>query len=286
MKKSRFCLYLSIGLLSIVTNGCVRSSQNHNETLQNGNLTDTINTSNSDSLTDVYKSIDGLEIPLTRNAGEVVTHGGFALEYNEEHEQASWVAYLLTSKKANRGVERSNSFKPDPKVSTQTANDKDYAGSGYDRGHLAPAADMSWSTTAMKESFYYSNMSPQEPGFNRGIWKKLEEQVRFWAETYDSLFVVIGPILEPGLPTIGSNKVSVPKSYYKALLCYSSNYTLALGFILPNRNSSEPLLNFAVSIDSLEKITNIDFFHLLPNPVEEKMESKLCIDCWIWKRSK
>ncbi len=122
-------------------------------------------------------------------------------------------------------------------------------------------------------------MSPQEPGFNRGIWKKLEEQVRFWAETYDTLFVVTGPMLEPGLPTIGSNKVSLPRAYYKALLGYNSTYKLALGFILPNSISSEPLQNFAVSIDSLKKITNIDFFHLLPDPIEVEMESIICIDC-------
>lgn len=279
-------MFLFYSVLSILAIGCTKKSKNQNEFQQNENLTDTINTSNSDSLTYVYKSIDGLEIPLTLDAGEIVTHGGFTLEYNEEHEQAVWVAYLLTSEKAKRGVERSNSFKPDPKVSTQTANDEDYAGSGYDRGHLAPAADMSWSTTAMKESFYYSNMSPQVPGFNRGIWKKLEEQVRIWAETYDTLFVVTGPILESGLPTIGSNKVSVPKAYYKALLRYNSKYTLALGFILPNSNSSEPLQNFAVSIDSLEKITNIDFFHLLPDPIEVEMESIICVDCWMWKSNK
>lgn len=286
MKKSRFSLYLLISVLSIITIGCARSSQNHNDTQQNRVAEIPMLNSYSNPVAFPYKPIENLEKPFKANNGEIVIHSGLSLEYNEEHEQAVWVAYLLTSEKVKKGVERTNSFKPDPKVSTQTANDKDYAGSGYDRGHLAPAADMSWSTTAMKESFYYSNMSPQEPGFNRGIWKKLEEQVRVWAETYDTLFVVTGPILEPGLPTIGLNKVSVPKAYYKALLRYNSTHSLALGFVLPNSKSSEPLQNFAVSIDSLEKITNIDFFHLLPDPIEEEMESKICFDCWIWKSNK
>ncbi|MFZ9657177.1 MAG: DNA/RNA non-specific endonuclease, partial [Crocinitomicaceae bacterium] len=146
--------------------------------------------------------------------GEIIlSHTAYSFSYNEEHEQANWVAYLLTKTHLGSGVERSDRFMEDPIVSTGTATNADYAKSGYDRGHLAPAADMSWSETVMQESFYYSNMSPQLPGFNRGIWKRLEEQVRTWAEFYDSIYVVTGPVLSPELPKIGPNQVSVPKYY-------------------------------------------------------------------------
>ena len=111
------------------------------------------------------------DIPKVCKSDVVVSHVGYSFLYNEEHEQASWMAYELTKEETTKAFERTNQFKPDPSVSTLTAHDADYAGSGYDRGHLAPAADMGWSSSAMAESFYYSNMSLQVPGFNRGVWK-------------------------------------------------------------------------------------------------------------------
>jgi hypothetical protein len=122
-----------------------------------------------------------LACPLPLPEEQIISHTAYLLSYNEEHEQANWVAYMLTSSKLGSGLERSNRFLEDPLVASGTATNADYAKSGYDRGHLAPAADMSWSMQVMQESFYYSNMSPQLPGFNRGIWKKLEEKVRDWA---------------------------------------------------------------------------------------------------------
>ena len=104
---------------------------------------------------------------------QIVNHLGYSLSYNEKNEQASWVAYELTADQVRGTVKRKDSFRSDPLIKTGSASLSDYKGSGYDRGHLAPAADMKWSTTAMSESFFMSNMSPQLPGFNRGIWKKL-----------------------------------------------------------------------------------------------------------------
>lgn len=234
----------------------------------------------------IFRPIANLELPKTRPTDTIISHIGFSFVYNEKHEQASWVAYYLTRERALKGAERTNNFKPDPKVSTQTANDKDYAASGYDRGHLAPAGDMTWSPEAMTESFYYSNMSPQVPSFNRGIWKKLEDQVRTWAATYDSLYIVTGPILEDGLPTIGENKVSIPRIYYKAILRYRNNDISSIGFLIPNKGLNEPLQNFTVTIDSLENLTGIDFFYLLPDYLEETVEKAICIDCWSWKGKK
>ena len=166
-------------------------------------------------------SITKLEIPKTNSKDKIITHTGYSLLYNETHEQANWIAYDLTAEETNKLFERTDKFISDPKVKTGTASDKDYKGSGYDRGHLAPASDMGWSTTAMAESFYYSNMSPQTPSFNRGIWKKLEELVRTCAIENNTIYVVTGPVLTNGLQTIGPNKVSVPNYYYKVVLDYS-----------------------------------------------------------------
>ena len=147
---------------------------------------------------------------------------------------------------------------------------------------MAPAGDMGWSVTSMAESFYYSNMSPQEPGFNRGIWKKLEELVRTWAIDYQSIYVVTGPILTKGLKTIGEHHVAVPKYYYKVILDYHSSGAKGIGFILPNSSSSKCLRSYAVTIDSVEHFTGIDFFPQLPDDQEKVIESTITLSSWIW----
>jgi endonuclease G len=212
----------------------------------------------------------------------VIKHLGYAFQYSEKHEQAFWVGYELTKKETEKAFERTDEFIPDPAVSTGTATVADYAKSGYDRGHLAPAADMGWSQQAMAESFYFSNMSPQEPGFNRGIWKNLEEQVRTWAKAYDSIYVVTGPVLKDGLVQLGPNGVSIPKYYYKVILDNTGDDAKAIGFLMPNQASKEPLEKFAVSVDQVEQETGIDFFNKLPDSRENAFEKEVCIPCWTW----
>ena len=228
----------------------------------------------------ITPAIHHIEMPLIKKGDDIIKHTGFTLCYNEQHEQASWVAYELTDIKANGQEARTNKFVIDPLVSTGTADNRDYGGSGYDRGHLAPAADMAWSETTMQESFYFSNMSPQTPSFNRGIWKKLEEQVREWAIENKIIYVTTGPVLSDHLPQIGPNKVSVPQFYYKVLLDFDKPEQKAIGFILPNEASSGELSTFAVSIDSVEAITGINFFHHLPDDIEQLLESRFDAKKW------
>ena len=196
------------------------------------------------------------------------------------------MAYELTKKETEKAYSRTDNFIPDPFVKTGTAGQADYSGSGFDRGHLAPAADMGWSKQAMEESFYFSNMSPQAPSFNRGIWKRLEEQVRSWAIVYDSVYVVTGPVLQEGLPTIGANKVSVPKYYYKVILDNTGKDKKAIGFLMANEASKGELTAFAVPVDRIEKETGIDFFNKLPDNFESKVEKELCLTCWSWSITK
>ena len=223
-----------------------------------------------------------LELPLMKGNIPIIKHLGYAFQYSEKHEQAFWVGYELTKKETEKAFERTDEFIPDPAVSTGTATVADYLKSGYDRGHLAPAADMGWSQQAMAESFYFSNMSPQVPGFNRGIWKNLEEQVRTWAKAYDSIYVVTGPVLKDGLVQIGSNGVSIPKYYYKVILDNTGDDAKAIGFLMPNQASKEPLEKFAVSVDQVEQETGIDFFNKLPDSRENAFEKEVCIPCWTW----
>lgn len=224
---------------------------------------------------------DGLEIPA--HAGQRLTrHFAYTLLYNEKHEQAAWVAYQLTKNETVRVYERSNDFNEDPLIASGSATDFDYKRSGYDRGHLAPAADMGWSATAMRESFYYSNMSPQDPGFNRGIWKRLEEQVRTWAWENEAIYVVTGPVLTTNLSQIGINDVSIPNYYYKVILDYSQPAIKAIAFLMPNQSSKASLQSYVVTINELEQLTGINFFPALPDKQEEQLENQRCESCWTW----
>ncbi len=227
--------------------------------------------------------VSGLELPQLNSVNDkVIRKTGFSLLYNEVHEQASWVAYQLTQSETQGFIERTDNFRVDPMVKTGSATSADYQGSGYDRGHLAPAGDMGWSSLAMSESFYYSNMSPQVPAFNRGIWKRLEEQVRFWAVDNDTVYVVTGPVLSGDLPKIGPSQVSVPRYYYKVLLDYSEPKVKGIGFVMPNMGLKLPLQNYAVSIDSVERLTGINFFPKLVDNQEEIIEKTVCLSCWNW----
>ncbi len=209
-------------------------------------------------------------------AGELINHTHFALDYNEEHEQPNWVYYTLTSENIAGPAKRSNRFKSDPKVSTGSATTADYTGSGYDRGHLCPAADMSQSTTAMNETFYMSNMSPQAPSCNRGVWKNSEEFLRRLitekSNRIDTLYVVTGPIFRDNRGAIGTNNVTVPGSYYK--VAYSPQQSKMWAFVIPNEKSESPLDTFRTTVDRVEELIGVDLYYQLPRNLQQQLESK------------
>jgi DNA/RNA endonuclease G, NUC1 len=213
-------------------------------------------------------------------AKDLVRHKYYTLSYNEKYEQANWVYYVLTdSMVIAGGQERTNKFKVDELVPTGSAKSSDYTKSGYDRGHLCPAADMDFNRVAMEESFFMSNVSPQAPDFNRGIWKDLEIQVRDWAKQKHKLYVVTGPVFSDNKGTIGQDNVLVPGYFYKVLYDDTTHPEI-IAFVLPNRKSDRPLSDFAVSVDELERITGFDFFSELPDNIENKIESKVELAGW------
>lgn len=220
--------------------------------------------------------------PLTGLEDTLLSYAGFDLAYNESHEQASWVAYILTGQEAtSQKVPRRDRFRSDRSILTGSASLADYRNSGFDRGHLAPAADMKWDSAAMAESFLFSNMSPQVPGFNQGIWKKLEEQVRRWAEEKDSLYVITGPVLDSTGITIGSNRVSVPAQYFKVLVDLSPPDHSFIAFLIPNKKSEQDLFSYALSVDSLESCTGYDFFSSAPDQASIMwLEEKIDLEQW------
>jgi endonuclease G len=212
--------------------------------------------------------------------GRVYAYRHFSLSYLEKHEQAQWVAYELNRQHLQGHVSRTNDYREDPAIRTGSAELTDYRRSGYDRGHLAPAGDMKFAYEAMSESFFLSNMSPQVHAFNGGVWHRLENQVRDWAQEKEQLYVITGPVLSlPPLDRIGPNRVSVPAAFYKVLYAPQSQQAIAL--LLPHRASDQELEAFVVSIDSLEEVCEIDFFPYLPDSLENELEAKKSLGGWL-----
>lgn len=210
----------------------------------------------------------------------IVKHSYFTLSYSERDEQAEWVAYKLTKNNFYNRISRTNDYREDSLIPTGSSLLTDYYRSGYDRGHLAPAGSMKINQLSMSESFYMSNMSPQKAEFNRFIWKDLEELIRNWVTTSDSLFVVTGPLLDNPIAYIGTNNVAVPRAFYKTILGYKNSEPKGIAFIIPNERSTKPLSYFAVSIDQVEDITGIDFYYNLDKNFQQNIESTIKFIEW------
>lgn len=234
--------------------------------------------------TKTFKIPANAEIPRlqVKRDEQVIQHDGYTVSYNSDYKIANWVAYELTAEEAkSKKTERSNKFTPDPKVKGATATNEDYTRTGYDRGHMAPAGDMKWSAKAMRESFYFSNICPQKPGLNRGIWKELEEQSRMWAMDNGHLLIATGPVITDDMRRLGKNRIGVPDAFYKVICFVSGNKYKGIAFLLENRDYGDASLkSVAIPIDSVEKVTGIDFFPALPDDLEKEMEASVDWSSW------
>lgn len=219
-----------------------------------------------------------LEIPSMPKGkqGQVIQRTGYTLAYDKKTKTPQWVAWELTKEETKGNHERTDKFLPDPNVEGAKVVTTDYTGSGYDRGHMAPAGDMKWSKKAMEESFYMSNICPQIHHLNTGDWNELEANTRKWARRYGSVYVTCGPIYNGSRRTqyIGKNRVKVPDAFFKVILIQSPKKTCALGFFFENEAGQRPLNEYLVSIDYLEQTTGIDFFPALPDELENTLEAE------------
>lgn len=236
----------------------------------------------SDTLMSIPSGSDvmsNLEIPyrLEDTEADIVEHMGYTLSYNHDYRVPNWVAYELRSSELLRSdLSREDRFSPDPDIKGRQAYDTDYIRSGYDRGHMAPAGDMKWSSQAMKECFYLSNVCPQNHNLNSGAWNDLEQRVRAEAKYYGTVWVVCGPIFDSNRPDhIGENHVMVPDRFFKALLAKKKEGPgyVAIGFIMPNKSCVRNLQNYCMSVDELEQILGMDLFVNLNPKEQEKAES-------------
>jgi endonuclease G, mitochondrial len=234
-------------------------------------------------------------IPELKEGEELICHSAFCLVYDEEHEMAKWTAHIISREIINGAVSRTNDFRIDSLIKTGSAEEVDYFlttekddgslkydGFGYDRGHLAPSADFRWSPVALSESYFYSNMSPQLPEFNRELWADIESFMREYVYNNPGkdLFIVTAPVLRDDLPkqTRSKNNVSIPEYHYKIGVDMQSKKGIA--FIVSQKNTGYPIESYVVSIDSIEKITGINYFPTLSAEDEKLIESNSDISQW------
>jgi endonuclease G len=224
-----------------------------------------------------------LEIPAAPG-GRIVQHGAYVSSYNTETLIPNWVAYELTAEETEGSRSREGmEFRKDPDLKgVPQAMREDYAGSGWTKGHLMPAADASFNSTAMGETFYFTNICPQDETLNAGDWQYLEKRVRQWANRYGSVWVVTGPIVgENRYGTIGEREVVVPDSFYKALLIRKKNGSYsAIAFVMDNDDDRYYLKDCSMSVNELEALTGFDFFPGLDDTIEEKVEGTVRLSDW------
>lgn len=210
----------------------------------------------------------------------IIRHKHYFLSYSEEHEQAEWAAYYLTSDQNKKHNFERPYFKQDPLVDTESAHWNNYKNTGYDKVHLVPAADMKFDQDAYFDTFLTSNVSPQNHDFNAGIWNRLEEKIRYWADKYTALFIVTGGVLHNQLRTIGDEEVSVPDYFYKIVVRVQNEVLVMIPFLVPNEKSDAALHHFATTIDTIEAITGINFNEKLAEKIEQKIEKELSYKEW------
>lgn len=270
-----FCIILGCAILAFIL---CRKEVDHNANNTDKTTEQTTSTGNGAASLD-----DGqLEIPkfITPRKEQVIVHAGYTVSYNPDWHIPNWVAYELTKSETYGNIDRADHFDPDPDVNGVCPNFRDYSRSGYDRGHMAPAGDMKWDETAMKESFYLSNICPQDHNLNKGDWNTLEENARHWARKYGNIYIVCGPIVSQQPKTIGYNHVAVPDGFYKVFLCKINGKWESIGFYFDNKPGSGNLRDYCKSVDEIERMTGIDFFSTLDDSIENKVEATYHAQAW------
>lgn len=223
---------------------------------------------------------EGVEIPITSKdtPEQLLQKMNYTVSFNPRTNIPNWVAWTISEEELIERESRTNNFLPDPALPDHLAvTTQDYTGSGYDRGHMCPAADNKFHWRAMDECFYMTNICPQNHNLNAGVWSSLEHQCREWAEEGYTVHVACGPILDSHCKAqyIGDrHKVRVPDGFFKVVLYgLESNQPKAFGFIFENKSGKKPLIHYARTVDEIEALTGHDFFASLDDILEQRLEA-------------
>lgn len=216
---------------------------------------------------------EGVELPAYGDQEDIVKHQGYTASYNHTTLCPNWVAWELTAEETNGQVEGQYSFSRDPDVAIPKASREDYSGSGWDKGHMAPRADMKWSARALEESYYFTNVCPQNHEMNSQAWRKIEELTRRLARRYGAVYVVCGPVCTTNdYGTIGKAKVQVPDAFFKALAISADDGYHTVGFLVENTPQDGSPRRYAVSVDSVESVVGRDLFPKVPEEAEASFD--------------
>lgn len=223
-----------------------------------------------------------LELPALADDDYLIDYLGYTSSYDMKTKTPEWVAYELTAEETDGRAQRDGKFfRRDDTVLLPQPDDYDYRGSGWTRGHLAPAADFRWSDEAMWETFHFTNCCPQDEDLNNGMWNTLEKKCRSWARKHGKIYIVTGPIKGSNrYGTIGSNRVTVPDAFFKAILMNDGKGYKAIAFIMQNKPQNDNLQGCAMSVDELEKKINLDLFPALEDGQEEVAERTFSLKDW------
>lgn len=193
---------------------------------------------------------------------------GYLSGYDRNAKIPNYVTYELLPQNAVGCVPRSNAFTTDQSIRSG-ATPNDYNNSGYDKGHMAPDGDMSWDEQVELESFLMTNMSPQAPSLNRGIWKLLEDTIRNWAIIHNQSFTIyVGGFYNNNNKRIGKG-VTVPSGFYKIVINNQTNEVAGWAFPHdpPYPNLGNNLIRFRTPIANIQKISGVEYA-FPPNAIE------------------
>ncbi|MDE6007782.1 MAG: DNA/RNA non-specific endonuclease [Muribaculaceae bacterium] len=226
-----------------------------------------------------YPGLETVNLP-EKLPSQVKEYIGFTISFNKENKTPNYVAWELLAEETQGDSQRSNNFWTDSDLEGCPST-KDYTGSGFDRGHLCPAADQKWSQQAMSDCFVMGNICPQDHSLNTGAWNTLENKERQWAQRDSAIMIVAGPIYtDSDKQRIGNAGVRVPGAFFKVFAAPYLDEPRGIAFVYPNMKASGNMENYAMSIDELEKITGYDFFPALPDKIEDKIESAYSFREW------
>ena len=268
-------LFLSFSLIASVSVGLITLNTSCDSTLD-----DVDQPSTPDNKPSHYPDLETVTIPSTL-AAQIKEYTGFTVSFNKDNGTPNYVAWELLGKEVQTDIDRSDNFWQDKDIEGCPTT-KDYTGSGYDRGHMCPAADQKWSEQAMYDCFVMANMCPQDHKLNAGAWNTLEGKERQWAQRDSAVMIIAGPIYTDSDTEIfgKTNKVRVPSAFFKVLLAPYVENPRGIAFVYPNMTSPGNMEDYAISIDDLEKQLGYDFFPALPDNIEKKVEATYSFTEW------
>lgn len=270
-------LLLSLSLIAGVSVGLITLTTSCDSTLED---VEQPNITPDNGKPGHYTDLETVTLPK-KLAEQIKEYTGFTVSFNMDNGTPNYVAWELLGDEVQTDIDRTDNFWQDTEI-IGCPTTKDYTGSGYDRGHMCPAADQKWSQQAMLDCFVMANMCPQDHKLNAGAWNTLESKERQWAQRDSAVMIIAGPIYtDSDTEVFGkTNKVRVPGAFFKVLLAPYIENPRGIAFVYPNMTSPGNMEDYAMSIDDLEKQLGYDFFPALPDNIEKKVEATYSFSDW------